>query len=167
MGTVFWTAFATVTGTARFGAVSADLVLQAESQSNVTGRAIARTARVKLVFRRIIIGCERYEEFRVSAGASGIQDQVRGQFPGWLSTYFTACDPRSAKILRGKRQTIRFGSTCNFSAHPSNRLDAAQHGRLHENFHPRSSGGGLVEEPEHSSIGGADTAGGVCAEAGV
>jgi hypothetical protein len=90
IGTVFCTAFATVTGTARFGAVSADFVLQAESQSNVTGRAMVTRARVKLVFRRIIIGFERCEVFRVSAGACGLRDHVRGQFPDWMSTYFTA-----------------------------------------------------------------------------
>jgi hypothetical protein len=97
-----------VTGTARFGAVSADLVLQAESQTNVTGRAMVATARVKLVFRCIIIGFEPCEVFRVSVHASGMADLVRSRFPNLDSTYFTTCEPTSAKILRGSGRQIDF-----------------------------------------------------------
>jgi hypothetical protein len=134
-------------------------VLQAESQSNATGRATVTTARVKLVFRRIIIGFERCEVFRVSAGTSRMADLVRRRFPNLDSTYFTACEPSSAKILCGKRPANRFRGVSALAAHPSNRLDVTRRGRLQGNFRGRSSRGGLVQEPEDSSVGGANPPG--------
>src|SRR5579863_9149554 len=114
MGTVFCTAFATVTGTARFGAVSADLVAQAESQSSTMGRTIVRTAVRDLFCRRIISYFERCEELQVFAHASGMADLVRGQFPDLNSIYFTACDHvRPNFCARGGRK-FRGGSTRTF-----------------------------------------------------
>src|SRR5579863_4573395 len=165
MGTVFCTAFATVTGTARFGAVSADLVAQAESQSSTMGRTIVRTAVRDLFCRRIISYFERCEELQVFAHASGMADLVRGQFPDLNSIYFTACDHvRPNFCARGGRK-FRGGSTRTFFVHLCKGLDAARGGRLQENFRAWSPGGGLVEEPKDAPIGGADAAGRVCAGA--
>jgi len=67
----------------------------------------------------------------------------------------------------GRRSdAIRYGSIRSIFIHFRNHLDVAQRGRLH-NFFATLAGGGLVEEPQHAAIGGADTPGWVRAGAAV
>src|SRR5271168_1073996 len=85
MGTVFCTAFATVTGIARFGAVSATLVLQAERQSRNAGRAVATAARMDSFWSRWVISrLGRCEKSRPSAGPSETRTAAPDDFRTWF-----------------------------------------------------------------------------------
>jgi hypothetical protein len=55
-----------------------------------------------------MIGFERCEEFRVSAGASGVQEQVREQFPGWMSHILLPLSPVRRKFCAGSGRQIAF-----------------------------------------------------------